>query len=385
MSINAAYAYEYFLANKEMTAIVRYAKSTGTDALGNKTFDYVYVTLKWAPQPLNVNPVGEIANTDKIKQYWFADDNNEGGSGYNEIHVNVNVPGEAAVATNNFDKNILETFVDGDITITGVDTVYADFQKLTTKFEFDTIQSTTPIVGVSGTTYAIMPDSTDAKVLNAYKVVDGVVVLTSGEKIAVIKDNGKIAYRYNPASIDILNAAGRDALDKNVTATVVVKETNECGKSLIELKNNKFDVKFLRPISVEQGTMDSFKDGVDVGTAGSKVALKLNFTDWRGYSFNDSTAVYDYYKHYGIQTIAIDETKDIETTVNGAWAAKPDAMKVVYTPAATIGKDGDYGLLTYINNNAEVGDFEIKVPFVVTYVWGEIKFEVIIKVEKTVG
>ena len=384
MAINANYAYEKFLAGaEELTAIIRYAKNTGKDALGNDTFDFVYVTLKWAPEPLNVNPVGEILDTDKIKQYWFADDNAEGGSGYNEIHVNVNVPGEDEVTTSNFDKDMLETFVDGDITISGVADVYKDFQELTTKLVFAKTQSTTPIVGVSGTTYYIVPNA-DGSWLRAYTSEENAKNLTDTGYEGIASINGSII-KYNATSYakDILNAAGRDALDKNVTATVLVKEANECGKPLNELKNNQFDVKFLRPITVVQGEMDSFKDGVDVDAEGSKVAVNLAFTDWRGYAFKlDDT--YNYYKHYGIESITVDK-EEITTNVSGEWTKLPQGMKVDYKAATTIGEDNDFGTLTYINNNAEVGNFSIKVPFVVNYVWGQIKLVVEVKVEKTVG
>ena len=39
-----------------------------------------------------------MANSDKTKQIWFASNSNEGGSGYDEIHVNTEVP----AATGNY-------------------------------------------------------------------------------------------------------------------------------------------------------------------------------------------------------------------------------------------------------------------------------------------
>ena len=385
MIVHPNYAYEYFLAgNEEMTVIVRYAKETGLDAFGNQTYDYVYVTLTWAPDPLNVKPEGTIANEDKMQQYWFAKNSAEAGSGYDEIHVNVNVPGEPTVSTENFDKAILETFVDDDITISGVAEVYADFQDedLTKELVFAATQSTTPIVGVSGTSYVIAA-GVNNKELYAYEIV-GDVVSTEGEIIATLSEDGTIAYYASEAAKDILNAAGRDALANNATATILVKETNECGKSLVKLENNTFDVKFLRPITVEQGEMDSFKDGVDVAAKGSVVAVNLSFTDWRGYAFEE-----DYYTHYGIESIECVKS-EITTNVSGKWDKLPSGMKVDYTEATTIGKvdeegNADFGTLTYVNNNAEVGNFSIKVPFVVNYVWGQIKLTVEVKVEKTVG
>jgi len=377
MTVDANYAYEYFLKNKTITAIVRYAKETGLDALGNQTYDYVYVTLNWTPSPLNVNPEGTIADADKMKQYWFADDSSEGGSGYNEIHVNVNVPGKDKVTTTNFKKDILETFVDGDITISGVAEVYEDFQDLTTELVFADEQSTTPIYGVDGTQYVIKPyvNSSGQQQLRAYAVIDDVVSI-SGAVIAKI-DGNEIVYVATETSKNILNAAGRDELAKNVTATVLVKESNECGKSLVKLNNNTFDVKFLRPISVEQAEMDSFKDGVDVNAAGSKVALKLKFTDWRGYDFEES-----YYEHYGITGIKAN-IEEATTNVSGAWDELPAGMELTYEEATTL-DNKDFGTLKYVNNQSEVGNFKIKVPFTVEYVWGKLAFEVELNVEKTV-
>ena len=379
MTVGANYAYEYFLAGKTtMSAIVRYYKETGTDALSNKTYDYVYVTLNWAPSPLNAKPEGTIADTDKIKQYWFADDNNEGGSGYNEIHVNVNVPGGGNnVTTTNFLKNILNTFVDNDITISGVNAVYTDFEDadLTKELVFAPTQSTTPLIGTDGKLYAIKVDATDNKVLNAHEIVSGVTSVTG---TPIVKLNGnEIIYQDQDVAKALLNAAGRNELAKNVTATILVKETNTCGKSLVKLNNNTFDVKFLRPITVTQATMDSFKDGVDVGAAGSKVNLKLNFTDWRNYAFTN-----DYFTHYGVTSINAD-TNNATTNVSGTWAALPAGMSLTYTAASPISLT-DYGFLTYQNNNAEVGNFSIKVPVTVTYIWGTIELVVEIQVAKTV-
>ena len=41
--------------------------------------------------------------------------------------------------------------------------------------------------------------------------------------------------------------------------------------------------------------------------------------------------------------------------------------------------------LTYINNKVEVGEFDIKLPVVVEYAWGTVKFDIVCHVAKTVG
>ena len=376
MTVDAAVAYNHFLKNTSLSVIVRYYKQIGTDAFNKPVYDYVYVTLTWAPSPLNVNPVGTISNDNKIQQYWFADDNHEGGSGYNEIHVNVNVPGNGSVTTENFLKNIYHTFNNDKIVISGVESVYADFQDedLTKTLIFPATQSTTPLVGTDGKTYVLKGNGAE----KLYAVDNnGLGVATV---IAILSNDGVITYQNNDAAKALLNAAGREDLSKNVTATVMVKEVNGCGKQLIELTNKTFDVKFLRPISVAQAEMESFKDGVDVGAEGSVVDLKLNFTDWRNYAFVDS-----YFAHYGVTKIEAN-IAEAETNVSGQWASLPTGMTISYNNGAafTPTKVGEYGQVKYVNNNAEVGNFSIKVPFTVTYVWGTIELVVEFQVAKTV-
>ena len=46
---------------------------------------------------------------------------------------------------------------------------------------------------------------------------------------------------------------------------------------------------------------------------------------------------------------------------------------------------GNFGTLTYINNKVEVGEFDIKLPVVVEYAWGTVKFDIVCHVAKTVG
>lgn len=41
--------------------------------------------------------------------------------------------------------------------------------------------------------------------------------------------------------------------------------------------------------------------------------------------------------------------------------------------------------MTYINNKVEVGEFDIKLPVVVEYAWGTVKFDIVCHVAKTVG
>ena len=196
--------------------------------------------------------------------------------------------------------------------------------------------------------------------------------LYDGEDLIQLEDNS--------VAKDLLNVAGRDDLANNLTARLSVETLNGCGKSLNEVTNNEFDVKFLRPITVKADKMDNFKDGVDVGAEGSVIDVKLAFTDWRNYAF--VTTPINYYTYYGVKSITIDTDK-AQTTVNGKYEPIQAGMKVEYSGVEDISA-GKFGKLTYINNKAEVGEFDIKLPVAVEYAWGTVEFDIVCHVVKTV-
>lgn len=379
-TIPANYAYEYFSANASMKAVVRYTKQNKDIQGVVISNDYVYVTLTWAPNPRNVNPTGTLADADKTKQYWFAGNSNEGGSGYNEIHVNTEVPAATGHNIMNFNKFILETFNGHDVTISEIPAVYTDFAdtKLTKTFRFVDPKGA-KLTGVSKTVYTMSVNADRTQLLASSEAVANTVVATikdaannDGEDLIQLEDNS--------VAKDLLNVAGRDDLANNLTARLSVETLNGCGKSLNEVTNNEFDVKFLRPITVKADKMDNFKDGVDVGAEGSVIDVKLAFTDWRNYAF--VTTPINYYTYYGVKSITIDTDK-AQTTVNGKYEPIPAGMKVEYSGVEDISA-GKIGKLTYINNKAEVGEFDIKLPVAVKYAWGTVEFDIVCHVAKTV-
>ena len=379
-TIPANYAYEYFSANASMKAIVRYTKENKDANNAVISNDYVYVTLTWTPNPRNVNPTGVLADANKIQKYWFAANSNEAGSGYNEIHVNAEVPAESGHDIMNFNKVILETFNNDKVVISEINAVYKDFAdaKLTKNFRFVDPKGA-EMTGVSGEVYTLTVNTDRTQLIAISRAKANFVIAT-----ITANADGKevIALEENDAAKDLLNVAGRDELAKNLTARVVVETVNGCDKSLHAVENDQFDVKFLRPITVKAADMDSFKDGVDVGAEGSEIAVKLAFTDWRNYEFK--TTPINYYTYYDVKSISIDTDK-AQTTVNGQYEAMPTGMKVEYSGTTTeeIAK-GNFGTLTYINNKAEVGEFDIKLPVIVEYAWGTVEFDIVCHVAKTV-
>ena len=228
----------------------------------------------------------------------------------------------------NFNKFILETFNGHDVTISEIPAVYTDFAdtKLTKTFRFVDPKGA-KLTGVSKTVYTMSVNADRTQLLASSEAVANTVVATikdaannDGEDLIQLEDNS--------VAKDLLNVAGRDDLANNLTARLSVETLNGCGKSLNEVTNNEFDVKFLRPITVKADKMDNFKDGVDVGAEGSVIDVKLAFTDWRNYAF--VTTPINYYTYYGVKSITIDTDK-AQTTVNGKYEPIPAGMKVEYS------------------------------------------------------
>ena len=369
-------AYQIFKAGKKsIQAIVRYTNE--------EEMKYVYVTLTWTPKELNITPAGEILDEDKIDQYWYAHNSAEAKSGKDDIHANVEVVGTED-ADCEFVTDMLHTFTGHKLTVANIDTVYADFQDelLDKGFVFDAEQTYTPVYGVSGAKYYLNV-SENGKQLRAFTDSLAAVANTSGYQVVAKINSGKITYVGNEWAKDMLNYADHKELGEFQTVTAKLAITaGACEK--VALENDKFYVKFLRPISVVDPGKTNFEDAE---TAGSSAKLVLEFTDWRDHNFNDSTATkgYDYYDYYGIQSIKADKANATTTLGKGGKLFEiAPKIEFDFVPAEPVTKD-DMGTFTYANKEATVGEFEITVPLEVTYKWGVIKTSVTITVGKTVN
>lgn len=389
-------AYQVFKNKESMKAIVRYTKVIDAAKGINQ---YVYMTLNWTPSKRNVTPAGTLADADKNRAYWYAKNDPKAGTGYSDIHANVETVGQEG-ADDEFKSDILNTFMGNDVTVTGIDAVYTAFTdaKLTKTFTFVNPQGTalTPVTGNSGQKYDITVGN-NGKTLYANKVgaplIKYPVVTINASTLEYNADNAT-----NEWAKDILNYADHNELaDKQTfTAKIQINAAN-CDYVPFALSNNTFFAKFLRPVSVADPHETNFLDGE---TGGSKAMLKLTFTDWRDHNF-DNTAVTkgeNYYEYYGIKSISCLEDQ-IRTDMNSTSGDFKDLLsaaskKIKFNfiePTENDIQNGKgavahyFGELVYENNNTTVGDFQIKVPFDVKYDWGTIRVYVICKIAATVA
>ncbi|MFR6381243.1 MAG: hypothetical protein ACLUOS_02730 [Odoribacter splanchnicus] len=382
--VSQAEAYNIFSAGAtEAKIIVRFVRENA-----NNTKHYVYVTLTWKPAELNVEPTGAIlddANT-KFTSAWFAED--KGTPGFYEVHFNVEVP--KTDATCKFEKNILDVFVGQKVLISDVDkTTYPSFtaDKLVKEFVFVTPDET--IVSGSDDNSYKLSVSTDGLTLNATLLDQNGKETATKDAVAVLSTttdadatNNFVTYQDNDIAKAVLNYAGHLALGKNetLTAKVQVNVVNGCDQKL-DVANNTFDVKFLRPISIEatDGSLEDAKDN------GSDLALKdaMQFVDCRGFEFVPDNM--NYFEYYGVETIAI----NVDDIMLGGKKLKDvyPAARVDYSETTTDKiASGDFGTITWHNNSTALSaDITIELPVEVTYKWGTFKVPVPVVVKKTIG
>ena len=357
-SIKNQAAYAAFKAGKTtLSTYVRYALKKDKTA-ANK---YVYVKLTWTPSAINLKPSTTFGNENKIKSYWYAANSAVAGTGYDEVHGNVEVVGTEG-ANDEYVFDLKNALVGNKLSVNPLTAPYADLnQELKLTFGF-----------VTGKGLFASEDGT-----KVYAEKELTNVVASLDPV-----NGIVTYANNETAKKLLNAYGHKDLKNTVTAIVAVKATI-CGNIDVPVASNEFNVKFLRPINVEEATA-SFEDAE---TAGSTANIKLTFTDWRDHNFTDTkvTKGQDYFKYYGVTEIAVD-IDNATTDLNGNSSQKlkdlTDKVKFTFSAPAAISAN-NYGNLKYENNGLTVGQFHVYFPATITYDWGTIKTTITATVGKT--
>lgn len=357
-SIKNQAAYAAFKAGKTtLSTYVRYALKDGQTA-ANK---YVYVKLTWTPSAINLKPATTFGNENKIKSYWYAANSAVAGTGYDEVHGNVEVVGTEG-ANDEYVFDLKNALVGNKLSVNPLTAPYADLnQELKLTFGF-----------VTGKGLFASEDGT--KVYAEKELTHEVASLDPV--------TGIVTYAQNETAKKLLNAYGHKDLKNTVTAIVAVKATI-CGNIDVPVASNEFNVKFLRPINVEEATA-SFEDAE---TAGSTANIKLTFTDRRDHNFTDTkvTKGLDYFKYYGVKEIAVD-IENATTDLNGNSSQKlkdlTDKVKFTFSAPAAISAN-NYGNLKYENNGLTVGQFHVYFPATITYDWGTIKTTITATVGKT--
>lgn len=341
-----------------ISTFVRYTLKPGKTA-PNK---YIYVKFTWTPSSINITPVANFGDQNKIKMSWYAKNNLTAGTGYDEIHGNVEQMGKPT-SNDEFKFDIKNSLVGNKIT---VDDMAAPYDKLNS-----TVAANAQFTFVTGNGF--------------YASADGLTLYGNQAKtfvIATMTADGIVELAKDAETLVLLNANSPKELANVLTARVAVK-SSLCWGAGIKINNSEFDVKFIRPISVESATAE-FTDAV-----ATTADVKLTFKNWNGFDFTDPNRAFastDYFDYYKVSKIELDTDK-ATTDLNGG---KQELKKVTslielkYTaPTENPIQANKYGTLTYNNNGLTVGTFHITIPAKITYEWGVLNTEVVVTVKES--
>lgn len=260
----------------------------------------------------------------------------------------------------------------------------------------------------------------------------GLYVKGTYVKIATIDPTtGEVKLQKNHTTKAVLNAVGYnktvESWYKQLNAHIGVATANSCGV-VEKTTEDKFYATWHRPINI----FKSVKPAVDANTDGNtiKVLDCIKMYDWRGWKeaeteddciANQSNMWGDNYwfwAYYNVSAIDADLTKaNVEIKFEGSdkWVKLNTVTNELdlygKTASGRVIRDGvlhstfdlsglsyptynayvlstlkaKVGSIHYTNNGDVVKSFSVKVPMTITYEWGQIKTDVVINIDHTIG
>lgn len=362
------------------TTAVRFKRIDGDESKD------IYVILNTGTITIsNAPPITGTVNLSSRKQaeYWYAKNSSVSGSGQTEIHASVpGVEDELMSIGETLDVLVSECFEDGQI---------VDLSNYNDMSAFITLENGNGYTGkdltydlqfVQGERRSFKGISSDGKIYNyltriadngkslqAFIDRNGNGALDAGEQCQVVaklvytdsysQDINHIAVQYQNTDFAkaLLNRSAIILSDDALTAYVAVKA--KLGTANIELKNNVFNVRFLRPVNASGSNVTV--DGLAAGSSQTINLLDLvTLTDWRDEPFKTG-----YWYYYGITDIQIvgDVDADMELTYS------PTSV----TPVMNAAPAADaYGTITFKNTGSLTESVTVPVTLKVKHLWGEV-------------
>ena len=381
----------------------------------------------------------------KIPEYWYAENSAEAQSGFDEIHVNVDVVGQPNATVEHFAGDFLATVFKNTLLLAAKD---ADDNTAGKKFGYKAAEGKsiseairqieltsrlhfkagttkigdytgTVMTGLSGAKYLVLPNAGNNQKLDAYKLnAAGNAIEAGPQTIVELTGDNKTIFTVKEVDYlkDLLNYASHKDLANTLTATVGISVTQGDCKAPVLLTDSTFNVKFLRPVDVNGSTTAEFTDAIDDGNRLDILEL-IKPIDWRD-KWDDMTwetknnikytKEGKYFDFYKVQSI-VPDINGITTNMGGGTLGVTKLMKDPNDPNAPYVSDqvkvtyennvsthlvgpkdapydnGNYGSLLYTNNNNTVTEFTIRVPLTIEYYWGKVTSYVDIKVKNTLN
>ena len=343
----------------------------------------------------------------KIAKYWYVKNTVEMGT--DELHTNVPsvedlLRDDADSLTNLFSNEFLNNkVVSRDIVTGGTGFVYNNYKY---RLVFDDANKGKTFKGASGNTYTlgVSADGRDLKVGN---VVIAQLVLPDefADKAGTTEEANftMIKYLHTKVGHDLLNycshnefAAKNDAVLNNFLNVIIsLSIQNDDACKPIKVENGSFNVRFLRPIDVTDG-----KSEIEDASTEGKQIIYLNglfdYQDWRNAwkgvnrKIGDRNNYFDYYGIEGIEIPGLQDGNKLSTNRDVKADLNNTGMKPLYQITNQLdftyhvdATNGNY--IEYNNLSSTVLEFEVEIPVVVKYIWGEFNTKATVTVKRTAG
>ncbi len=248
--------------------------------------------------------------------------------------------------------------------------------------------------------YALLVNQTQSEYNNTVLKANGEILATLDTK------TGYIELADNKTALKLLNAfgsmGGADRPEAKLEAIIGVVPFSSCNIAF-KLENPDFLATFLRPINVDANNTYAFTDA-DVNKGSVNIFGMLSFSDWRGVEFKGNEWLYGYYDVKSIVpnldkmvtnagNINTDKNKfEYEPSIRNAFSYAK-VSEVTYNPNS-INPSGsgaiktqlttDFGSIVYKNTEVNVKEYQVKIPFTVTYALGQFEVWVTCTVHSTI-
>ena len=389
-----------------LTTAVKYEDIHGQNAHYEDVYVAFTTTITFKPYNLNDLKVKVDWSQNKIAKYWYV--KNTADMGTDELHTNVPsvedvLRDDADSLTNLFSNEFLNNEVVNNRIVTGdAGFVYNDYKY---RLVFDIANKDKVFKGASGASYTLKLSADQRELLTSTNQSIAKLVLPAkfADKAGDREEANytMIEYQHSYAAHDLLNyASHKEFNDKNdavlndylnVIITLAVQNDDECKP--IKVENGQFNVRFLRPIDVTS------KNSVikDASSSGKQI-IYLNglfdYKDWRNEwkgvnkKIGSRDNYFDYYGIKGIKVPGLTDGDPLSDNHNVKCDLNNDGMKALYLISSqldfTYHEDATKGnYLEYNNLSSTVQLFELEIPVVIEYIWGEFATTAKVTVDRT--
>lgn len=408
--VNGTYLYDinwYFDDAYAKQLVYQQANHTATTYVCFEGTSDVYADV-YIPLQVTVNEKPSLSVGKKVLAKWFRENDNT-------ALLNVPQPTNGKTVTT-IEANLDQLWTNDKPTFTPKPSDYLGY-----KYYFSAKNTNRTVAGV---TYSV-GSSTNPNLLgagysalsNADMSVNALLVnggeysndklYANGVEIATLDQaTGIITYSTDPAALVYLNMfdsmGGEDRPEAKLGGIVGMVPYSTCDLAYT-ITNGDFNVAFLRPINVDPNEGYTFTDATANGSV-NNVFDMLSFSDWRNVSFkNNQQWLYGY---YGVKSVkpnfnamksnianpSADSFELVSESLKGCFTY--DGGNVDYT-GVTVSEGNSaaimnlvkssIGTITYNNNDVNVKQFKVQIPFTVEYELGSINVTITCTINTTLG